>query len=231
MQKTRLFVLLFLILATVPVFAAQQSSLPERLINARGDVIATYGRISEASGTERGRLFSMMSPAMQADLWVLHLEYFLEDHEELTPRQRIVIHEAIRFITSGALSISLDDPEWPTRVQMPLKQLELRMTAELGRRLAFEAAAHLGPSEAYIWNQSNVHVVTLQDAQISKLKPKPLDFNCECATTDDWCCVFDCLTSPTPVCHPSNGVPPDSCTFTKGCGWFMQSACNGMCGA
>jgi hypothetical protein len=233
MRMSRSLLFSFLVLAAVPVFAAQQSSPSTPLINARGDVIATYGRISEASGAERGRLFSMMSPTMQADLWMLHLEYFLEDHEELTLRQRIVIHEAMGFITSGALSISRDDPEWPTRVQVPLNQLEFRMIAELGKALAYEAAAHLGPPETYSWDSSVVHVVPMEhlDSQISKLRPKPLDFDCECATTDDWCCVFDCLTSPTPKCHPSSGIPPDSCTFNKGCGWLMQSSCNGMCGA
>jgi len=232
MQKSRLFLCLLLVLGTLPLFAARPYSSDKALSNARGDVIVAYGRISEVSGSERGRLYSTMSPTMQADLWILHLQYFLEDHEELTVRQRTVIYEALRFIASGALSVKRDDPEWLTKVQEPASQLESRMIAALGYGLAREAAAHLGPPEAYIVNLSVVG--RYQDSQppklesqTSKFMPKPLNANCECSAGDDWCCVADCTTSPTPRCHAGMY----ECTETRGCGWLWLSACDGMCGA
>ena len=225
MQTSRPFLLVLLVAAALPVFAARPYSPDEPLNNSRGNVIVAYGRISEVSGSERGRLYSTMSPTMQADLWILHLQYFLEDHEQLTPRQRAVIYDAIRFLASGVLSIKRDDPEWQTKVQEPSKQLESRMKMTLGYSLAREATAHLGHPEPYI--VSVTPVGQYQESHASRFIPKPLNATCECAAGDDWCCVGDCLTSSTPRCHA--GLY--ECIETRGCGWFWQDACDGMCGA
>lgn len=214
----------FLMVAT-PVLAAapQQSSSRTALVNSRSEVIVAYGKISERSDMQRKMLFTTMSTSMRSDLWILNLEYFLEDHEELNARQRVVVYDLMRFLASGALSISHDDPEWRPMVQMPLKALEYHVKAALGDKLALEATAQLGPADygsisalpPEVWGSPNRGV-------------RSETASCECSVSSDWCCVGDCPTSPTPRCHRSGD--PLGCTESTGCGFLWQYACDGICG-
>ena len=125
-----------------PDVSAQMSAADISLTNPRADVMAAYGRISQAAGLERKSLYADMPESMQSDLWLLHLQYFLEDHEELLPGQQAVIREAMQFVANGGLKMRMDNPEWfPVRAHF--KQLDLRLKAVLGNQLASEATAHL----------------------------------------------------------------------------------------
>ncbi len=216
-------------LATVSAFAvrpSRESSSPElSFSNPIANVITVYGQISQRSGPDRNSLFSRLPATMKADVWMLHLKYFLDDHYDLTPRQLGVVYEGAGFIAAGAFNVDRDDPSWNTKVNLPLKNFETRALAAFGGKLAFAAFAHLGAEEPDQIMFTTLPRVTLGSGDVSVAGGSMPA--CECSTQDDWCCVGDCLTSPSPKCHAAT----DRCTPHTDCGWFFLSGCNGFCGA
>lgn len=235
MRKSVMMFCLSLVVA-LPIYPAKPStadSQKEKPIqfsfsNPRGDVVIAYARISAEYGVNRSQAFARLSPTMQADVWMLHLDYFLQDHDDLTVRQRAVIDEAIRFIESGPFKVAQESQAWIENVEIS-KHLGERALTAFGPDLAYETFAHLGPHDPYS-NLASFPGVGLPRFDAGASSPAPLGGpmpDCECATDDDWCCVGDCPTSSTPKCHPNL----DHCMPHIGCGWFWQSACNGTCGA
>src|SRR5438128_2244818 len=119
-MHVRVLTLCLSLVVGLPVYSAQRSTpntpreqpVQFQLNNPRSDVLIAYARISEEFGSNRSRTFNRLSPSMQADVWVLHLDFFLQDHEELTIRQRAVIYDAIRFIASGPFEPTQNKQSW-----------------------------------------------------------------------------------------------------------------------
>ena len=225
-------------LVAFPLFSAQPSHpfvqndepLPFKTNNPRADVMVAYARISGQIGVNRSRMFDRLPPMMQADLWVLHLDFFVQDHEELTIRQRAVVYQAVRFIENDAFNTTPTEEARQARVATPLKSLVQRAIAEFGPALAYEAFGHLGPPDPYstLGKLQGIAIpgVVQEAGVVARPSGTPLP-DCECSTDSDLCCLGDCPTSSTPTCHRNI----DKCTPTTGCGWFWLSSCNGTCGA
>jgi hypothetical protein len=204
-----------LLAARAPV--TESGAIEFRFNNPREDVVVTYGQLAQRVVSSRAQFFGRLTASMQADLWTLHIQYFVEDRDELTARQLIVVADALRFIRSNPFSVAEDDPERTAKVDIPIANLARRALASFGAEEAFAAFAHLGPNDS-----TRLGVVEPMSQAVVGTGVMP---DCECATTDDWCCVGpDCATSPTPKCHGAI----DRCLPHSGCGRFWQSACNGL---
>jgi hypothetical protein len=188
-----------------------------------------YSSVSEVNGRARRELYSTLPAGMKGDLWALHLEYFLEDHPDLTPAQRAVVFEALGLITSGVFRYDSSSPEWP-EIDKAIRHLEARAKVEL-RQLTQTAFEQLGiPEINGLQGDDRVERPVIgESGNVLKrpLRIRPQTYDCMCSTESDYCCFLNCPTSPTPTCHED-----DNCTLVRAsCGFLWEYACNGMCGA
>src|SRR4051812_19251979 len=99
MRRLLMVACLFTFVLSIASAYAAPAAFPTR--NNRTDVVIAYAQLTMASGSARRELFLQSSPSMQGDLWILHLEYFVTDHEQLTTEQRSIIFEAVGLLASG----------------------------------------------------------------------------------------------------------------------------------
>jgi len=74
---------------------------PFPLRNARADVLTVYSTLRVMPRGDAKLSFSQLSPEMKADVWTLHLEQFLDEHQNLLEEQREVIFEGLGLLASG----------------------------------------------------------------------------------------------------------------------------------
>lgn len=194
------------------------------LRNARELVETTYDKLSELSIDDRRAAYKKLSPAMQDDVWTVHLERFLATRFDLTDDERSVIFEGLGFLATSPGSVGRHDAEWEIKVGRPLQQLSNRGKTLCRYEVIREAFGVLGqethkkaphttvpsPSSAHSWNDKLV-------AHAGRGIMGP----CACNRNDDWCRVW-------PE-DPLSCTEVD-CTLTDdGCGWFWRKPCNGQC--
>ncbi len=213
------------------LFIASLESVPANaqvpLRNARVEVTAKYKMVSELQTNDQRAIYSALPIRMQEDLWSMHLERFLAQHPDLNEHERGVVFEGLGLIAAGVLEVSRSSPEWEVKSNRPLLMLEERIKAVMPIELARAAFAQLNdlPSSDGIQEPSQI-----SGARVGRsLKPHVETLDCECSTESNWCCVFDCLTSPTPHCL--SGVRDGNCFPTQGCGTLFTHACDGYCGS
>lgn len=207
--------LLFVVLFVSLPLSAQQTTTPLR--NARAVVATAYAQLSTQPTAQRRAMYAAMPADMQADLWAIHLSYFLADHDDLRPEERAVILEALGIVQSGLLEIDRTSPAWAYSVGRATQQLDKHVQLS-GSKVVFDALTRLGGPPVYSF------------AKAGSLRTDYLPGDeCECSTQDgDFCCFGDCPTTTTPRCHRS-GRP--WCIPAHGCGWFWLGDCDGICGA
>lgn len=182
------------------------------LRNAAGRVEAAYDGLSSLNDVERQSAFRQLPAAMQDDVWMFHLERFLNAHEDLTDDEQALIYAAIGFLATGPAGMSHSDPSWQARVGRPLGDLERRARTSCRHWVARQAFARLGPDKA---SESPHGLRAHPNAGRSLFGP------CTCSVDHDWCCIL-------PTC-------PEKCTgvscdvSTEGCGFLWKFPCDGMC--
>ena len=208
-MRNVLQVLAILYLVSLPL-AAQELAVPLR--NPRAAVATTYAQLSTQRLMDRKALYATLPASMQSDLWALHLSYFLEEQQDLTPAERSLVFEALGLVEAGLLEMPRSSP-----ASISSAAEFDRHVRQLGSRRVFDALTLLGGPE--------IHIAVKAHGMETDWLPGD---NCECATGWDLCCFGDCPTSTTPNCHPS-GRP--WCIAVHGCGWLWRYDCDGICGA
>lgn len=204
---------------SVSTVMAQTASVPLR--NSPSAVVGTYAQLSTMAMAQRHATFGALPAPMKEDVWSLHLQFFLEDHPDLSSPERAVLLEALGFFASGALETDRSAPAWAARVEQPLRELEQHARSLASPQLVVRALTELGVPEP---------VRRLRLVGNARLQNDFGDIlDCECSTSSNYCCFLDCATSPTPTCRrPQQGqfcaAQPDGCGF----GWMYP--CNGICG-
>lgn len=195
----------FALLLLVLTATASAQDLEGRMRGARLEVESTYETLRTFNGRDVKAQFAKLSPAMQGDVWTLHLLRVMAAHPELTHEQRGVLFEALGLIASGAFEADRNSPEWNQRVREPLAQIEKRARALLSPELVQVALFDLSPV-----------------ASLERLQRRPSKFvtneTCHCNTTGTDC-------SPSVPCVRT--FP--RCTLAQGCGPMYLDGCNGLC--
>ena len=201
-------------IVTLEVRVASAADLPNvSLRNARTDVMSVYSDLSRRTMAERRVIFRTLSPAMQSDLWAVHLEQFVASHPELSVEQRSVVFEGLGILAAGVFDSSDKDGQ----IHTALRYLESRAKTTISKELLSEAFSTLGgPDLGSVGAGDGAVAVPLfasRQRPIRSLYDPPA---CDCSTTSDWCpgeCIF----------------LREMCTFTIGCGFLWQDGCNGLC--
>jgi hypothetical protein len=207
---------LFMLVISLTVMAQARAST---LRNNVADVIMTYARIASAPAEQKRSLFFYASPSMKGDVWLMHLENFMTDHEDLTPAQRSVIFEAVGMIASGLFEES-DVASLSPQFAKPFELFQAHARAEFPKSLLAEAFANLGPPDIAANRPRPRLLPGLQGLPVEP--PGGLE-SCGCNLNNDFC---DSITNPDFQCM-SNGY--DCRAQTRGCGWFFLQTCNGRC--
>lgn len=207
-----------------PPAAASTTGAERALVQAErwNDPAGAYEMLRSRPVRERVRLYHTMPNAMRAAVWSRHLLTALAEHPEYTAEQRAVIQDALALLTADFFAIDSTSPHFAERVDAPLRRLKERATEAFGPRTARELFQQMGPtvpaSSAPAENP-NPPIVTPSWGW----RPIANTATCECSIQSDWCSDWSGLGMV--YCAQSGG-----CWFsTKGCGTFLQYACNGMC--
>lgn len=200
MNRRNFLVPFFLVLILPMTLAAAESRILLR--NPRGNVAATYASISSLPTPLARAAFRSQSVTMQSDLWLFHLERFLNSHLELADDQRNVILEAIGLLATGVTDDRELGGEPAPHVQRALALLTEHARTVLGQELSAEAFTGLGSPS-----------VTTR-SRIAPLMGSP---ECNCSGDSDWCegNEYSCRTT--------------KCTPTWGCGTLFLYPCTGIC--
>jgi hypothetical protein len=195
---------------------AEASSSHSVLRNNPADVMITYARIASASPAERRNLFVEASPSMKADLWLIHLENFVTDHDDLTPGQRSVIFEAVGMVASGLFE-EPDPGRLSERFAKPFELMQAHARAEFPKALLIAAFATLGPT-------NNTAPKPSRPGLLPRVNGLPLEPpECGCHWANDFC---DSITNPDHTCI----LWGYNCKETNsGCGWLYYQSCDGFC--
>jgi len=201
MNRRNLLVTVLLILALPSVLAAAESRVLLR--NPRPNVAATYASIASLASPHVRAAFRTQSASMQSDLWLFHLERFLNSHLELTDEQRGVVLEGVGLLATGITDDRELGGEPALHVQRALASLTERARTVLGPALAAEAFTGLGTTN-----------VTATRSRIAPLMGTP---ECNCSSDSDWCegNEYSCRTT--------------KCMQTWGCGTLFFYPCTGIC--
>lgn len=207
------FVILAAISAASAAFAQPVISVPLR--NPQAAVVSTYAQLAGEGLADRRSLYATLPPPMQEDLWTLQLSYFLTDHPDLPQREKAIAFEALGLFQSGLFELDRSSAAWRTTALPALSQLDERMRKE-GSRLLIDALTRLGGPD-----------LGFPTARAGGLRSNiSVGGECECSTASDYCCLFDCPTSPSPNCHRTKPY----CYGSNGCGLGWAFYCDGVCG-
>ena len=113
-----------------------------------------YSNISSLPVSERKAFYRNLTPEQKSGLWKAQLRQYLSSHPELTDSQKEVIQSAIAFITPQLFAIPLDNPEWQTKVDLPVQRLEKRFLEVFTREVVRELlTVPGGPEPQQVSNQ------------------------------------------------------------------------------
>jgi hypothetical protein len=202
-----------------PTFAQAAPPDPAAAVpSERASIQTMYSLIASMPVAQRKILFHGFSAETKATLWQIHLERFAAEHS-LTEEQRGVIAEASALFTSGLYSATPADSDFDSRVNTPLRRLEERARQVLGRDLAFEAIARVGPADSV--DASSATTVLVDGSRATAFHPSrpvpKLMSNCSCSWTSDWCYAYMSCTGS--MCYYG----------FDGCGTGWRYACDGSC--
>lgn len=165
---------------------------------------------------------------MKSAVWTHQFLVALAEHPEFTAEQRAVLHDAIRVVTPELFDVPFASPDWTTRVDEPLHDLERRARAAFGDATARLLFAQLGPDDPpramqAIPGGASGSNGDQPNAAPSRRRVLPEDLpNCSCSTVNDWCAAE---FGPQWYCLGGGCV----WGVNWGCGAAFAYPCNGLC--
>lgn len=170
--------------------------------NDRAKVFAEYRFMSSLDLTSRKDYYGNLTPSMKTDLWTMHLDTFLKNHQDLTAGQKSVIYYAM-----GLLSADLVED----------KDLQKDVKDELDAQIA---ANFTRAMQAMIFREIGSHETIYSGVRASARGVHALIDDCDCTQEHDWC---NDLTNPNYMCGNVR------CVLHYGCGTLWLYTCDGIC--
>jgi hypothetical protein len=172
------------------------------------DVVESYASLDSLPMGERKSLVSRVSAQRKSDLWRLHLSLALIRTPNLRHDQQAVILSAIALAAPAFFDLRDKDPDWKSKIEGPLKVLQVSALIVFSKDEASKIFATLGSPIVPSPTLTTASVVVKTSSS-----PTP---ECSCSMSSDYCYT---------VCGGNL-----ACTHSEnGCGTLWQSACDGRC--
>lgn len=188
------------------------------LRNPRPTVEAAYDELALMSDTQLRNGYGKISPDLRADLWIFHLQRYLDAHPSLPEAERELVLEAIGLVATGLVDLG-SNPETADEARAIATRFSERARAVMPIDHIADAFVALGkqPRPA---GDTPVHRSKLPNRIVPLCLPGTCQPECDCATGSDWC---DGITNPDYICATK------PCTPSWGCGLLLLYDCNGVC--
>jgi hypothetical protein len=222
-MRQHLAVPALLILTSLAAIAHADPYATRDLRNSVDDVRAHYEALEGISVPERRNFLAALPASLQEDLWIVHLQRFLDEHPALTQEQRSIVYEGIGLMASGLVAARQANTEQVTDERVIY--FEGRVRRAFSKELAARAFYHVGGPPP-VPNRSPAR---RGDKGLKVGTQWVCGQLCECSAASDYCqCGW---WEPLPCWKTCQAkIPgPRGCVWQQGCGTFYQYWCDGVC--
>lgn len=213
---TLLFVAV-VILASSTILADER---PLALRNPRVTVEAAYDELEVMSADQTRSGYSKLAVDLRADLWIVHLQRFLDAHPAIDQAERDVVLQAIGLIATGLIDRG-SDPATTQQARTIVDAFSERALRVMTRADFMDAFVNLGEQPGRRTAGVDQKGLRHHPPIIPLCAPGQCSPECTCAGGSDWC---DEITNPDQYCNTAI-----LCTPTWGCGTLLLYDCNGIC--